>query len=296
MTQIKANGIDIEYETRGDAGNPALVLVRGLGTQLVAWPDTYLDAFVAAGFHVVIFDNRDVGLSQKFGDFGPPDMDAVIAAFKEGRKPELAYTMDDMADDAIGLMDALGLEKAHICGMSMGGMIVQIAATRYPDRLLSATSIMSSTGARDLPQPGSEVMLALTSTCESEDLEDLVAHSVAGSKVYTGKGQPTPDEVFERLARKVITRCYYPEGISRQYAAVIAGGDRSDLCRTIKVPFLVVHGTDDPLVSKEGGIDTAEKVPDAKLHLVQGMGHDLPPQCCEEITGVIVEHIRVQDN
>ena len=292
MTQIKANGIDIEYETRGDASHPALVLVRGLGTQLVAWPSDYLDAFVSAGFYVVIFDNRDVGLSQKFGDYGPPDMGEVISAFKEGRKPDLAYTLDDMAADAIGLMDALRIGKAHICGMSMGGMIVQIAAATYPDRLLSATSIMSSTGAPGLPPPGPEVMRALMETSPSEAFEDVVAHSVAGSKVYTGKGQPTPDSVFEELARRVTERCYYPEGVSRQYAAVIAAGDRSELCGTIKVPFLAVHGTDDPLVLKEGGIDTAEKVPGAKLHLVDGMGHDLPPQCCFEISGVIIEHVR----
>lgn len=157
MTQIKANGIDMECETLGDPGDPALIMVRGLGTQLVSWPKAYLDTLAAAGLFVVIFDNRDVGLSQKFGDFGPADTTAVTQALKERRKPDLAYTLDDMAADAIGVMDALKIDKAHICGMSLGGMIVQVAAAQYPERLLSATSIMSSTGARDLPQSTPEL-------------------------------------------------------------------------------------------------------------------------------------------
>lgn len=292
MAQIKANGIDIEYETRGDSNSPALVLVRGLGTQLAAWPEAYLQAFVDAGFHVVIFDNRDVGLSQKFGEHGPANRTAVVEAMQEGRKPGLAYTVDDMAADPVGLMDALGVDKAHICGMSMGGMIVQAAAATYPDRLLTATSIMSGTGNPELPQPGPEVMTALMEVAPSDDLEEIIAHSVASSKIFTGKGKPTPDEEIWQRTRKVTERCYYPEGTGRQMVAIIASGDRSELCRSIEIPFLVVHGTDDPLVLKEAGIDTAEKVPGAKLHLVEGMGHDLPPQCCAEITGVIIEHLR----
>jgi pimeloyl-ACP methyl ester carboxylesterase len=295
LTLIKANGIDIEYATRGNKENPALVLVRGLGTQLVAWPNAYLEAFVDAGFYVVIFDNRDVGLSQKFGEFGPADRDALVEAMKAGQQPDLAYTLDEMAADPIALMDALGIEKAHIWGMSMGGMIVQVAAANYPDRLLSVTSVMSGVGDPTLPQPGPEVMRALTEVCDSEDLEDIIAHSVAGSKVYTGKGRPTSDEDFWERERNAITRCYYPEGTGRQMAAIIASGDRSDLCRGIDVPFLVVHGTDDPLVLKEAGIDMAEKVPGAKLHLVEGMGHDLPPSCREEIIGVVVAHMRSVD-
>lgn len=292
MTQIKYNDIDIEYETRGQTGNPALLLVRGLGTQLAAWPEAYLESFVSAGYHVVIFDNRDVGLSQKFGDVPSDSREQVIEALKERRTPNLAYTIDDMAADPIGVMDALGIDKAHICGMSMGGMIVQVAAAAYPDRLLSATSIMSGVGDPSLPQPGPEVMRALTETSPSDDLEDLIAFNVAGSKVFTGKGRPTPDAVFEERERKVITRCYYPEGTARQMLAIMASGDRSDLCRGIEVPFLVVHGSDDPLVLPEAGVDTAEKVPDAKLHMVEGMGHDLPETCREEIVGVVVEHMR----
>lgn len=292
MTQIKVNGIDVEYETRGDASDTALVLVRGLGTQLAAWPEAYLEAFVVAGYYVVIFDNRDVGLSQKFGGVSSDSRAQVIVALKEGRAPNLAYTIEDMAADPIGLMDVLGIDKAHICGMSMGGMIVQVAAATYPDRLLSATSIMSGVGDPSLPQPGPEVMRALTETSASDSLEDLIAFSVAGSKVFTGKGRPTPDADIEARERKVITRCYYPEGTGRQMLAIMASGDRSDLCRSIKVPFLVVHGSDDPLVLPAAGIDTAKKVPGAKLHMVDGMGHDLPETCREEIVGVVVEHMK----
>lgn len=292
MVQIKANGIDIEYETRGEPVNPVLVLVRGLGTQLAAWPEAYLKSLVEAGYHVVIFDNRDVGLSQKFGSEPSDTRAQVVEALKEGRKPDLAYGIEDMAADPIGLMDALGIDKAHIAGMSMGGMIIQVAAANYPDRLLSATSIMSGVGDPSLPQPGSEVMRALTEVSPSDDLEDLVAFNVAGSKVFTGKGRPTSDAEFEARERKVITRCYYPEGTARQMLAIMASGDRSDLCRGIKVPFLVVHGSDDPLVLPEAGVDTANKVPGATLHMVEGMGHDLPETCREEIVGVVVEHMR----
>lgn len=295
MTQIKANDIDMEYETRGDENNPALILVRGLGTQLAAWPEAYLEAFVKAGYYVVIYDNRDVGLSQKFGEATYDNRDQVIAAVKEGRVPNLAYTVEDMAADPIGLMDALKIQKAHICGMSMGGMIVQVASATYPDRLLSATSIMSGVGDPSLDQPGPEVMRALTEVAPSDDLEGIIAHSIAGSKVFTGRGRPTSDAEFEARERKVINRCYYPEGTGRQMLAIMASGDRSELCRSIKVPFLVVHGTDDPLVLPVAGIDTAEKVPGAKLHMVKGMGHDLPQSCREEIVGVVVEHLQSVD-
>jgi pimeloyl-ACP methyl ester carboxylesterase len=292
MTQIKANGIDIEYETRGEVSNTPLVLVRGLGTQLAAWPEDYLEDFVSAGYYVVIYDNRDVGLSQKFGDMPSDSRAEVIEALKDGRTPTLAYTIADTAADLIGLMDALGIDKAHIAGMSMGGMIIQVAAATYSDRLLSATSIMSGVGDPALPQPGPEVMQALTETSTSDDLEDLIAFSVKGSKVFTGKGRPTPDADIEARERKVISRCYYPEGVARQMLAIMASGDRSELCRGIEVPFLVVHGTDDPLVLPVAGKDTAAKVPGAKLHMVEGMGHDLPDSCREEIVGVIVGHMR----
>lgn len=292
MTQIKANGISIEYETRGDAGGTPIILVRGLGTQLAAWPEAYLQDFVSAGYYVIIFDNRDVGLTQKFGAVPSDNRAQVIEAVKDGRQPTLAYTIEDMAADPIGLMDALGIDKAHIAGMSMGGMIIQVAAATYPDRLLSATSIMSGVGDPSLPQPGPEVMQALTETSPSDELEDLIAFSVKGSKVFTGKGRPTPDADIEARERKVIARCYYPEGVARQMLAIIASGDRSELCRGIDLPFLVVHGTDDPLVLPEAGKDTAAKVPGAKLHMVEGMGHDLPDSCREEIVGVIAEHMR----
>lgn len=291
MTQIKANGIELEYETRGDASKPALVLVRGLGTQLSAWPEDYLQAFVEAGYYVVIFDNRDVGKSQKFGDHGPADFKALGQALKNGTDPGLAYSVGDMAADPIGLMDALGIETAHIVGMSMGGMIVQVVAATYPERLLSATSIMSGTGARGLPQPTEEVQKALMDVYDGDDLEGLIKFNAAGSRVFTGKGRPMPDALIEEGQRTAITRCYYPEGVGRQYAAIAASGDRSEICGSIAIPFLVVHGTDDPLVLKEAGIDTAEKVPGAKLHLIEGMGHDLPPSCCEELTGVVIEFI-----
>ena len=292
MAQIKANGIDIEYETRGDRKDPALVLVRGLGTQLIEWPEDYLTAFVEAGFFVIIFDNRDVGMSQKFDSHGPGRVDKVVAALKEGREPELAYRMEDMAADAIGLLDALEIENAHIAGMSMGGIIVQYAAALYPNRLLSATSIMSGIGTPGLPQPGPDVQKALLEVYDGDDLDGLIDFNAAASKVFTGKGRPTPDEMIWERNSAAITRCYYPEGTSRQYAAIVASGDRGELCSGIIIPFLVVHGVDDPLVLKEAGIDTAEKVPGAKLHLVEGMGHDLPPSCLEEVTGVIIEHMK----
>ena len=296
MAQIKANGIMLEYETRGDESNPTVVLIRGLGTQLTAWPETYLQAFVDGGYHVVIFDNRDVGKSEKFGDHGQPDMKAVAAAVKEGKEPPVAYKVSDMAADVAGLLDALGIEKAHIVGMSLGGMIVQYTSVLFPDRLLSSTQIMSSLGTPGLPTPTEEVSRALVEVYDGDDLEGLIAFNVRGSKLFTGRGRPMPDELVEAGQRTAITRCYYPEGVSRQYAAVVASGlNRVELARQIAVPYLVVHGTEDPLILVEHGVDTAEKVAGAKLHLVEGMGHDLPPSCMEEVTSVILAHMKDND-
>lgn len=295
MAQTKANDINIEYETRGDVRQPTLVLIRGLGTQLSAWPEAYLTAITDAGFHVVIFDNRDVGLSQKFGDFGPASLVAVLEDLRAGKTPDLAYTVDDMAADIVGLMDALGIDKAHICGMSMGGMIAQVAAINHGDRLLSATSIMSGTGDPSLPQSTPEARKALLDVAPSKDPDDIIAFNIRGAKVNTGKGRPMPDDLIAKQQRIAVERCYYPEGVGRQYVAIVASGDRSDACRSIDVPFLVIHGTDDPLVRVEAGVDTADKVPGAKLHLIEGMGHDLPPSCCGEITGMLIEFMRGLD-
>lgn len=292
MAQIKANGIQLEYETFGSADGTPLLLIRGLGTQLTAWPQDYLDAFVDAGYRVIIFDNRDVGLSEKFEAAGPADISAVVAALKDGVKPDVAYEARDMAADAVGLMDALGIEKAHVMGMSMGGMIVQILAATWPERFYSATSVMSSTGAPGLPRPTQEIARALVEVYDGEDLEGLIAFNARGSQLFTGKGRPMPFELIEAGQRRAIERCYYPEGVGRQYAAVVASGDRSDHCRSIRIPFLVLHGTEDPLIDQACGVDTAEKVPGAKLHLIEGMGHDLPPSVCEELTGVMIEFMR----
>lgn len=286
--QIKANNIDIEVETFGDKANPSIIFVMGFGAQLINWPVEMMEGLAERGFHVIRFDNRDVGLSQKFPELGTPDAGAVMGKVLAGETPDVPYTLNDMAADAVGVLDALGIDKAHIVGGSMGGMIVQVAAAGWPDRFHSMTSIFSSTGNQELPQATEEAMTALLSRPENEERDTVVAHSMKVRKVIGSPGYPTPDDEAREKAGETFDRSYYPEGTTRQYAAIIADGDRRERCKTISCPVLVLHGTDDPLVRIEGGRDTAASIPGARMVEIDGWGHDLPtalvPQLVDEIS------------
>ncbi|TNE38629.1 MAG: alpha/beta hydrolase [Alphaproteobacteria bacterium] len=292
MAKVEANGLQLEYETHGDPTNPALVVIRGLGTQMIGWTPEFLQGLVGKGLFVVTFDNRDVGLSEKIGDDRVPDIPELIEDVLAGRAPDVPYTLHDMAADVIGLMDGLEIDKAHILGMSMGGMIAQLVVGTYPDRALSLTSIMSSTGDRSLPPATDAAMRTLNERPKSGAREDIIENAVKSNKVNgSAAGVIDEDEVLYARAAAAYDRCYYPKGYLRQYAAIVATGDRSEILKTITAPTLVIHGRIDPLVPLAHGEDTAHKIPGARLEVIEGMGHDLPLKLSARISELITDHV-----
>ncbi len=287
MTAFTANGITIEAETYGNAADPAILLVMGLGAQLTLWPIELVDALVARGFFVIRYDNRDVGLSQKFDDAGVPDMMAIMGALMGGQTPNIAYSLDDMAADAVGVLDALGVDKAHIVGASMGGMIAQLIAIHHPQRVRTLTSIMSTTGNRDLPPAKPEAMAVLTSRPTSADADTLVEFGVNAARIIGSPGYPAQEERLRSRVRADLERSFSPFGTMRQMAAVVANGDRRARLAAVTAPTLVIHGEADPLVPLEGGKDTAAAIKGAELLTIPGMGHDLPLELVETIADAV---------
>lgn len=292
MAQIEANGIKLEYDDFGDPAAPPILLVMGLGAQMTLWPMELVDALVEHGFRVIRYDNRDIGLSHKFEGAKPPGIVRLMLSARFGLKPRVPYTLADMADDGIGLLDALGIDRAHVVGASMGGMIAQHMAFSHPDRVISLTSVMSTTGNRKLPPAKREAISVLTKRPASMDEETLVAHGV---KVAHAIGSPAyrPDiEALRERSRALIQRSFYPAGFPRQLAAIIADGDRRERLRSVKAPTLVIHGEADPLVPLPGGEDTARHISGATLKTVPGMGHDLPTELVDEIADAIARHAK----
>ncbi len=289
MPKIIANNIEIEYDTFGDPLSNPLLLIRGLGSQMISWEEEFCELLVNHGFYVIRFDNRDVGLSTKFEEIGVPDIMKLVIGAQRGEKIEFPYTLEDMADDAIGLLDALKIDKAHIFGASMGAMIAQTIAVRYPSRVLSLTSIMGSTGNFDLLQPKQEAMKVVMTPAPTER-EAYIEESVKRWRVLYGNGFPFDEERRRKMATRAYDRSFYPQGFARQLAAVLASGNRRPTLASIKVPTLVIHGGDDPLVPVEGGKDTAEAIPGADLLIIDGMGHSLPPETWSQILDAITKN------
>jgi pimeloyl-ACP methyl ester carboxylesterase len=281
MPTANVNGVDLEYVTQGDPSDPALLLVMGLGGQLIAWPQGFVDGLQARGFFVVRYDNRDCGLSTKFE--GMPDIAALFA----GDASSAPYRMEDMADDASALLRHLGLERAHVVGVSMGGMIVQALAIHHADQFLTAASIMSTTGDRSVGAPTGEAMSALMRPVATSR-EAAIRASLEGSRVIGSPGYPTDETFLRDRAAAAYDRCYCPEGMARQLGAILASPDRTDGLRGVRMPFLVIHGEADPLVTLSGGQATAAAVPGAKLITIPGMGHDLPEALWSDVTDAIV--------
>jgi pimeloyl-ACP methyl ester carboxylesterase len=278
MPQITANGIALEYASYGPHTSETILLIMGLGAQMTRWPLPLIQMFVDKGYRVVIFDNRDIGLSHKFDAAGPGDVGAIMAARMAGKTPPAAYTLDDMADDAAGLLDALHIAKAHIVGASMGGMIAQMVAARHPGKVLSLTSVMSTTGNPALPQATPEAMAQLTTRPDPNDTEALIAQAIKTQLVVGSPAYPPDEAVLRTNVIADLARSTYPVGFTRQLAAIMASGDRRDALKAIAAPTMVVHGIADPLVPVEGGRDTAAVIPGAQLREIPGMGHDLPAQ------------------
>lgn len=285
MPKARANGIELDYEVFGPKSDaPPILNINGLGGQRTRWPE-FVEALAATGRQVITFDNRDVGLSQKFDAAGAPDLAAVRDALAKGTKPPVAYIVDDMAADAIGLLDALNVPKAHIVGTSMGGMIAQMIAALYPDRVLSLTSIMSSTGNPNLPPAAPEAMAVLVQRGPdpNTDFEGFLANAVKGGKTIGSPAYPLSDDFFRTRAAADFKRSFTPLGTARQMAAITASGDRRAALKKITAPTVVIHGEADPLVPLAGGRDTAENIPGAELIVIPGMGHDLPPGVVGEV-------------
>jgi pimeloyl-ACP methyl ester carboxylesterase len=297
MTAVATNGITIEYEALGDPAAPPILLVMGLGMQLIAWPDAFCQGLIERGFRVIRFDNRDCGLSSKIHVRRQPNVVAALAASWLRLPVRAPYTLDAMAADTVGLLDALGIARAHVVGLSMGGMIAQLVAALHPDRVLSLTSIMSSSGGRKVSQPRPAAKRAILSKPPDPDDPDSVVEHLAGVFGVIGSpGFPTDRrELREQLAR-IVRRGYYPPGVTRQLVAIIASGDRRRMLRRITAPTLVIHGAEDPLVPVEAGRDTARHIAGARLMVIDGMGHDLAPGLLPILVDAIAAHCRDAGN
>ncbi|HEV2027571.1 MAG TPA: alpha/beta hydrolase [Candidatus Dormibacteraeota bacterium] len=286
MPRVKANGIDIEYETFGDPDAPALLLITGLGAQMISWEDNFCVQLAGRGFQVIRFDNRDSGLSTLMDDAGYPD---IAAAFGGDAQP--AYQLDDLAADAAGLLDALGIGAAHVVGASMGGFIAQLVAINHPDQVLSLTSIMSGPGGTDevAPKPeGAAVLIASPPAAREERIEQAMSFR----RVLLGSGDPFDEELERTRATRAIDRKYYPVGVGRQLVAILAAESRLERLKQVRVPTLVIHGVDDVLIPVENGRLVAQAVSDARLLEIEGMGHDVPARAWPRVLDAIEEIAR----
>jgi pimeloyl-ACP methyl ester carboxylesterase len=275
MANVTTNRIQIEYETFGNSSSRPLLLIIGLGAHMTYWDVDLCKDLAARGHYVIIFDNRDVGLSTKFGETAMPNIPEIFGKFFQGEKVTPPYTLDDMADDAVALLDGLNIPKAHICGMSMGGMIAQTIAIRHPERVLSLISIYSTTGNLEVPQPKPEI-ISLLLTPPPTERQAFIEHMLVVFRTISGPGFPLDEAWTRKIIGEGYDRSFYPEGMVRQFVAILTQPNRAPALSSIKVPTLVIHGTSDPLVPVEGGKDTARAIPGAELILIEGMGHDLP--------------------
>ena len=292
MARAKANGIEIEYEVTGPEDGPAVLLINGLGTQLISWPEALVRGLAAHGFRVIAFDNRDAGLSTRFDAAGPADLAAAFAAARAKQPVPAPYRLEDMADDAAGLLDALGIAAAHVVGSSNGGAIAQIFAIRHPDKTLSLTSIMATSGRRGLPRP-SEAANAWLGKPRNPNATrgEFMEEAVETARVIGSPGFPRDEAAIRAQAGRLYDRAYYPLGHGRQLLASIASGDgRCARLGEIKAPTLVIHGSEDPLVPLGCGEDVARSIPDARMMVIGGMAHDYPEMAIPQIVSGIAEN------
>jgi pimeloyl-ACP methyl ester carboxylesterase len=282
--RANSNGLELEYETFGSADDPALLLIMGLGAQMTMWDESFCNQLADEGFYVIRFDNRDVGLSTRTE--GPdPDLMAVMG----GDTSSATYQVSDMADDAAGLLDALGIPAAHIVGASMGGMIAQAFAIQHPDKTRSLCSIMSTTGDRTVGQPNPEAMGALLAP-PATTRDEAIANSLASGRILS----PVHFDEAKTAERagKAFDRAFYPKGMARQLVAIMASPDRTEALGNVTAPTLVIHGAPDPLVTVSGGEATAKAVPGADLLIFDDMGHDMPEPRIPEIVAAITDNAR----
>jgi pimeloyl-ACP methyl ester carboxylesterase len=290
MPKVAANGIEIEYESFGEESAPAVLLIMGMGVQMVYWPEELCEGLAAHGLRAIRYDNRDVGRSTHFDHAGFVTFTEIREAMMRGEAPKTAYTLEDMAADAIGLLDALKIDRAHIVGDSMGGIIAQLIAIHYPERTLSLTSMMSTSGNPGLPRSNPEAGAALNSVAPDPavDQEAYLQHFLNTSRAIGGRYKMSEDKVRRRML-KVAERGYNPNGVMRHMAAATVGAsDKREFLQKLDVPALVIHGSDDPLIPVAAAKDTAENIPGAELVILDGVGHDFPDVSIEPIINAIV--------
>jgi Predicted hydrolases or acyltransferases (alpha/beta hydrolase superfamily) len=289
MPRANANGIQLEYETFGDTSAPALLLVAGNGVQMLFWEAEFCTKLADKGLFVIRFDNRDAGLSTKFEQAGTPDFMEAINDMIKGRPLNPPYTLNDMADDCVGLLDALHIRKAHIFGASMGGMIAQVAAYRHANRFLSLTSLMSNTGNPHSAQGQPEALQAVLAP-QPQGRTAIIEHTITVWKKIWSAGFPFEEERARDFIEKSYDRSFCPGGGARQNIAQLAGGDRTSMLAKITMPALVIHGSADPLIPVAVGAETAKAIPNARLLVIEGMGHDMPKGCWQKIIDEVSRH------
>jgi pimeloyl-ACP methyl ester carboxylesterase len=287
--KVIVNDIEIVYDTFGESSASPMLLVAGLGVQMIGWDEEFCSQLAARGYWVIRFDNRDVGLSTKLDEAGVPNIQAMMQTAVQGEAVEVPYSLRDMAKDAEGLLDALGIESAHVVGVSMGGMIVQEMAIHYPDHIRTMTSIMSSTGNPELPPPRPEA-LSLLLTPPPTNRAGYIESEVKAWRVLCGSESLFDENRAREQAGRAFDRGLSPAGTARQLAAILASGSRKEALKSLTVPTLVIHGDADPLVPVEGGIDTADAIPGAELLIIEGVGHDLSPAIWPRVIEAIARH------
>lgn len=297
MPSAAADGITLEYESIGRPEDPAILLVMGLGVQLVLWPDAFCAMLAAKGFRVVRFDNRDIGLSTHLDHLGVPDIGRQAVRYFLRLPLKAPYYIDDMARDTEGLLDALGIARAHVVGASMGGMIAQNLAARAPARVASLVSLMSTTGARRLPSPRARALRALLlPPPPAGDIEAATRRLMQLLRIIGSRTYPANEEYLRSVCERHVRRSYYPPGAARQLLAIAASGDRTEVVRRIRVPTLVLHGDEDPLLLPACGEATARAVREgggeATMATLRGMGHDFPVELMPELAERVAEHCR----
>jgi pimeloyl-ACP methyl ester carboxylesterase len=294
MNKVEANGIELAYDRFGPPGAETILLIAGLGAQRIRWRDPFCLTLAAKGFDVIRFDSRDVGMSTHLDQTPAPSPQAIAAALQAGLSPEIPYTLEDMAADAIGLLDALSITEAHIIGRSMGGMIAQLAAAIHPQRVISLTSIMSTTGNPELPPAAPDVLAMLMAPAPDPTVDEAgyIAHRIAFSRRIAGSGNVLDEAAESAMIREELRRSHDPAGFLRQLSAMVATGDIRSRIPNIVAPTLVIHGVEDALIPPAAGEDTAACIPDAYLMLIRGMGHDLPRALNDAISDAITANAR----
>ncbi|MGZ3438294.1 MAG: alpha/beta fold hydrolase [Polyangia bacterium] len=292
VQRARSHGVELAWDSFGDPKARPLLLLMGLGLQMIAWDDAFCEALAARGFYVIRFDNRDVGLSTSFDAWGDPNPLQVFDELRKKHPVNAPYLLRDMADDAVGVLDAAGVRAAHVLGVSMGGMIAQELAIHHPERVLTLTSIMSTTGATDVRGPSFETMTAVLAPFPP-DRPGFIRRSLEIAHTLHGGGFAFDDERFRRLAARSFDRAYHPGGVRRQLIAIWLSGDRTQALQKLTLPTLVLHGDADPLVPIDGGRATARAIPGARLEIIAGMGHELPravwPRVIDSVTKLAAE-------